>query len=175
MKRRDLTWMVAIVLLAACAVPSSLRGAAPSQTSRTSRSSQTSPRRPNFLLILVDDMGWRDWSGAGSRFYRTPNIDALAARGMRFDQAYAAAAVCSPSRAALMTGRTPARLHLTDWIPGEGTPKTASAFRVPEWTMQLAAEETTVVEALRPLGYRSTYIGKWHLGGAGSLPGRSRF
>lgn len=129
-----------------------------------------SAKPPNILLIVADDMGWRDWSGADSTFYQTPHLDALAARGVRFDQAYAAAAVCSPSRAALLTGKAPARLHLTDWIPGEGTPKEPSAFRVPEWTMRLPAAEVTLAEALAPLGYRSAYIGKWHLGGEGSLP-----
>ena len=153
---------VALASLCACAgVP--IAGTQP-------RIEAQAPTRPNIVLIVVDDMGWRDWSGAGSRFYRTPHIDALAERGARFDQAYSAAAVCSPSRAALMTGKTPARLHITDWIPGEGTPKAPSTFRVPDWTMQLPAAETTLAEALQAFGYRSAYIGKWHLGGVGSLP-----
>lgn len=123
---------------------------------------------PNILFILIDDMGWRDWSGGGSHFYRTPHLDALAAEGMVFDNAYASAAVCSPSRAALLTGQTPARLHLTDYIPGEGTPS-ASRFRVPEFNQQLPDVRTLALD-LDAAGYRTAIIGKWHLGGKGSLP-----
>src|SRR5438270_12622202 len=79
---------------------------------------QTS-RPPNIVFVLIDDMGWKDVGCNGSRFYETPNIDALAARGMRFTNAYAACPVCSPSRAAILTGKYPARLHLTDYLPGE--------------------------------------------------------
>jgi arylsulfatase A-like enzyme len=79
--------------------------------------------KPNIVFILIDDMGWADGGCFGSKYYRTPNLDTLAAAGMRFTQAYAACAVCSPTRAAIMTGKYPARLHLTDWIPGEEAPK----------------------------------------------------
>src|SRR3954471_22723841 len=79
---------------------------------------QSKKRPPNIVLILADDLGWADLSSYGSSFYRTPNIDRLAALGIRFTNAYAAAPVCSPSRAALLTGKSPARLHLTDWLPG---------------------------------------------------------
>ena len=90
-------------------------------------------------------MGWTDGGCFGSKFYQTPNLDRLAAEGMRFTQAYAACAVCSPTRAALMTGKYPARLHVTDWIPGEGAPKN-SRFRLPQWQQDLPLEETTVAE-----------------------------
>lgn len=78
-------------------------------------------RRPandfiNFIVILVDDMGWMDLSCQWSDYYRTPNIDRLAAEGMRFTDGYAASAVCSPSRAAVQTGRYPGRIGVTDWI-----------------------------------------------------------
>jgi len=73
-------------------------------------------KKPNIVLILVDDLGWIDTGCYGSKFYETPNIDKLAAEGMRFTDAYAACAVCSPTRAAVMTGRYPARLGVTDWI-----------------------------------------------------------
>lgn len=77
---------------------------------------QGEPGRPNIVLVLVDDLGWMDLSCQGSTRYETPHIDRLAAGGMRFTQAYAACAVCSPTRAAVMTGRYPARIGVTDWI-----------------------------------------------------------
>src|SRR5262249_2070087 len=80
-------------------------------------------QRPNIVFILIDDMGWRDIGANGSKYYRTPNIDRLAKEGLRFTNGYASCAVCSPSRAAIMTGQNPARLHITDWIPGEGPRK----------------------------------------------------
>ena len=80
----------------------------------------TESRRPNIVFILIDDLGWADVGCFGSKFYQTPNIDRLAKQGMRFTDAYAACAVCSPTRASIMTGKYPARLHLTDYIPGEG-------------------------------------------------------
>jgi len=126
-------------------------------------------RKPNFVFILIDDMGWKDGGCFGSRFYRTPNIDALAASSVRFTQAYAACAVCSPTRAALMTGKYPARLHLTDYIPGEAVPKN-SRFVLPDWQKQLPLEETTLADKLRKLGYANAHIGKWHLGGGKFLP-----
>ncbi len=70
----------------------------------------------NFVLILVDDLGWMDLSCQGSKYYETPHLDRLAAEGMRFTDAYAACAVCSPTRAAVQTGRYPGRLGVTDWI-----------------------------------------------------------
>jgi arylsulfatase A-like enzyme len=126
-------------------------------------------RPPNIVFILVDDMGWKDGACFGSRFYQTPQIDALAASGLRFTSAYAACAVCSPSRAALMTGKSPARLHITDWIPGEDAPEN-SRFKLPDWLEHLPLEETTLATALRKLGYVTGHIGKWHLGGGEFLP-----
>src|SRR5690606_9634559 len=73
-------------------------------------------RKPNIVLVLVDDMGWADSGCYGSRYYETPNIDRLASQGLRFTNGYAACAVCSPTRASIMTGRYPARLGVTDWI-----------------------------------------------------------
>src|SRR5690348_11671950 len=80
--------------------------------------SATEAARPNIIFILADDLGWADLSCYGSRFYRTPNLDQLARDGIRFTQAYAACPVCSPTRASILTGKWPARLHLTDWLPG---------------------------------------------------------
>src|ERR1043165_1936536 len=83
----------------------------------------TSEDKPNVVFILIDDLGATDLGCAGSAFYETPNIDRLASRGMTFTSAYSACTVCSPTRASLLTGKYPARLHLTDWIPGHERPK----------------------------------------------------
>ena len=135
--------------------------------------------RTNIVLILVDDLGWMDLGCQGSTFYETPNIDRLAAQGMRFTNAYAACAVCSPTRAAVMTGRYPARVGVTDWIRarfqrgGIGTPAANPTEYVrrpngklwcppnPYW---MEHSELTLAEMLKPAGYRSCHIGKWHLG-----------
>ena len=130
--------------------------------------------RPNIVFILIDDMGWADGGCFGSKFYRTPNIDQFEAAGMRFTQAYASCAVCSPTRSAIMTGKYPARLHITDWIPGEPTPPN-SRFRLPAWQKQLPLEEVTLAEALKPLGYVTACIGKWHLGGTNFYPEHQGF
>lgn len=119
-------------------------------------------------------MGWADGGCLGSQFYRTPQLDALAASGMRFTQAYAACAVCSPTRAALLTGKTPARLHITDWISGEGAPKN-SRFDLPDWQKHLPLEEKTLAEALKEFGYATAHVGKWHLGGGAFLPENQGF
>jgi arylsulfatase A len=134
------------------------------------------PAKPplNIVFILVDDMGWRDGGCFGSKFYETPHLDALAAAGMRFTQAYAACAVCSPTRAALMTGKYPARLHITDWIGGEPAPKNAR-FQLPDWQKHLPLEETTIAEALKKRGYTTMHLGKWHLGGGQFLPQHQGF
>lgn len=122
--------------------------------------------RPNIVLIFVDDLGWRDLTCYGSAFYETPNIDALAAGGVRFTQAYAAAPVCSPSRAALMTGKYPARVGVTNWIGGHAV---GSLADVP-YFHQLPQNEYSLARALGDGGYRVWHVGKWHLGGEGSSP-----
>lgn len=132
------------------------------------------PARPNIVFILIDDMGYSDGGCFGSKFYQTPQIDALARSAVRFTQAYAACAVCSPTRAALMTGKYPARLHITDWIPGESAPKN-SRFNLPDWQEHLPLEETTLATALKRLGYATRHIGKWHLGGGEFLPQHQGF
>src|SRR5215472_12432365 len=107
---------------------------------------------PNFLFILIDDMGWRDLGCYGSTFYETPNIDRLAAQSVRFTNAYAACPVCSPTRASILTGKYPARLGLTDWIPGRKQWPTSRVV-MPQFKQQLPLEEVTIAEALKPLGY----------------------
>ena len=130
-------------------------------------------RRPNFVFILVDDMGWRDAGCFGSTFYETPNIDRLATQGMRFTDAYAACPVCSPTRASIMTGKYPARLQLTDWIPGRQANAQAQArmkLAPPEFEQQLALDEVTLAETLKAAGYATFFAGKWHLGAQGYYP-----
>lgn len=129
-----------------------------------------SPQR-NIVFILIDDLGWSDAGCYGSTFHETPHIDELAARGVRFTQAYAACPVCSPTRASILTGRHPVRLQITDWIPGNTVPADARhRFLQIEDRNELPLEEITLAEALRGVGYQTFFAGKWHLGGAGYLP-----
>jgi uncharacterized sulfatase len=118
-------------------------------------------KRPNIVFILADDQGPHQLSCYGNAFYETPNIDRLAAEGMKFTDAYAAAPVCSPTRASIMTGEYPARLHLTDYIKG-GSPKNRKLL-VPQWRPYLPLGQVTVAEALKGAGYVCGHFGKWHL------------
>jgi arylsulfatase A len=127
----------------------------------------------NVIFMLIDDLGATDFGCTGSRFYETPNIDRLASQGMRFTQGYAACTVCSPTRAAVMTGKYPARLHITDWIKGHNRPK--AKLRIPDWTMYLPLEEITIAERLHAAGYVTAHVGKWHLGDAPYYPEHQGF
>jgi len=118
--------------------------------------------RPNVIVILVDDLGWADLGCYGSRYHQTPHLDRLARDGMRFTDAYSACTVCSPTRAALLTGKHPARLHVTDWIAGHPAPK--AKLSPPDWTRQLDPAEPTLAGRLKSAGYTTAIIGKWHLG-----------
>jgi uncharacterized sulfatase len=116
--------------------------------------------KTNVLIILADDLGWNQLGCYGGP-YGTPAIDSLASEGMRFHKAYAAAAVCSPTRAALMTGKYPARLHVTDFIKGGAFED--SLLVQPEWQKFLPLEEITLGEVFQQHGYRTALFGKWHL------------
>ena len=119
--------------------------------------------RPNVVFFLVDDLGWRDLGCYDSTFYKTPNIDQFAKESMRFTQAYAACHVCSPTRASILTGKYPARLRLTDWLPGRKDFE-FQKLKNARVAQQLPLEEVTIAEVLKKHGYRTAHIGKWHLG-----------
>jgi arylsulfatase A-like enzyme len=151
-------------------------------------------RVPNVVLVNVDDLGWADVGCFGSRYHETPNIDRLAREGMRFTNAYAACAVCSPTRAAIMTGRYPARIGITDWIrarfqweSGEESIVEDKEYRleyvggsdrrllVPDNPLWMKLEEITLAEALKTAGYATCHVGKWHLGTEDWYPEKQGF
>lgn len=136
------------------------------QATRSPSPEPSSP--PNVVLFLVDDLGWADLGVQGSTFYETPEVDRLAASGMRFTDAYAASPVCSPTRAAIMTGRHPVRVGITDWIPG-ADPRDRMLLG-PDDLHALPLEETTLAEVLKEAGYSTFFAGKWHLGDVGFFP-----
>ena len=167
-KLRFLGLLFGLGPLAACAEPAPMAPGGP----------------PSFLVIVTDDLGWADPGYAGSVFHRTPHIDGLAREGLVFDQAYAASAVCSPSRASLLTGRHPVRHGITvalgPSVVDTGAPVGSILPGNPERRLwgpvvrdHLPTSETTLAECLRDAGYRTGFIGKWHLGRV--LPGEHGF
>tara|TARA_A100001011_G_scaffold250393_1_gene258668 strand:+ start:58 stop:1677 length:1620 start_codon:yes stop_codon:yes gene_type:complete len=150
MKLRRITYNISMLLTLVAVLLSSCSG-------------QSNERPLNVVFFLVDDLGWRDVGSFGSDFYETPNIDRLAQEGIKFTHAYAASHVCSPTRASIMTGKYPARLHLTDWLGG----RRSYAFEQltsPNFLQELPLEESTIAEAFQEHGYATAHIGKWHLG-----------
>jgi arylsulfatase A-like enzyme len=129
-------------------------------------------KKLNFLFFLVDDLGKMDIGIEGSSFYETPNIDALASSGMRFENGYATCQVCSPSRASIMLGTYPARNKISDWIgAASGTKWNRNDKVLPaEYIHALPKEETTIAEAMRAGGYKTFFAGKWHMGGESNFP-----
>ena len=141
---------------------------------------------PNILFILADDLGWRDTGVYGSTYYETPNIDALAERGVRFTNAYAASPLCSPTRASILTGQYPGRIRLTTpacHLPQEVLdpilPERASSSQkaiTPQTRTRLPNEEyLTIAETLQQVGYTTGFFGKWHLGRAPYIPEQQGF
>jgi arylsulfatase A len=130
--------------------------------------------RPNIVFMLADDQGWNGLSiamhpeiaASRSELFQTPNLETLAAAGMRFSNAYAPAPVCSPTRISLQTGKSPARLHWTKAAP----PEPGHPLLEPQLVKQIADRELTIGEVLRQAGYATAHFGKWHIAGGG--PGR---
>lgn len=120
-----------------------------------------SAEKPNVILLLADDLGYSGLTCYGSDLYQTPNLDALAQQGLKFTSAYSACTVCSPTRASIMTGKYPARLHLTDFIAGQSRPY--SKLSMPDWTKRLEPAEVTIAEHMQKNGYSTAHFGKWHL------------
>ena len=130
---------------------------------------ETSPL--NVVLIVADDLGWTDLQSYGSDLHKTPHLDRLASQSVRFTQAYSSASICSPTRAALMTGKYPARLGMTIWHEGAFSgPRTRGKLTTASSEWNLAREEQTLAEILRGEGYATFHVGKWHLGDAAHFP-----
>jgi arylsulfatase A len=119
--------------------------------------------KPNIVFILADDMGYMDLGCYGSDLYRTPNLDRLAAQGTRFTQMRTAAHVCSPTRASILTGKYPARVHLTDFLRGNVKPY--AKLQVPDWSFTIPEGGATIGTVLKEQGYATAWLGKWHAGG----------
>ncbi|MCX6997112.1 MAG: sulfatase [Kiritimatiellaeota bacterium] len=138
------TWITTLAVLAALGLSAAAQNSAPGV-------------KPNFVVFLADDLGWGDLACYGHPAIRTPNLDRFAAQGMRFTQCYAASGVCSPSRSAILTGRTPYRNGVTNWIPDGNA-------------LHLRRSEITIATLLRQHGYATCHVGKWHLNGKFNSP-----
>ena len=127
-------------------------------------------QRLNFVVIMADDLGWTGLSGYGSDLHQTPNLDQLAHDALKFSNAYASASICTPTRAALMTGKAPARLNMTIWHEASQNPPQNRKLIPPVVEGNLSHDEVTLAEVLREGGYRTGHVGKWHLGQASHYP-----
>ena len=164
--------LLAALLLAAIAVGFRAQTA----TAQTAAAPTSAPRdsRPNIVLVFADDLGVNDIGVYGRAEHRTPNLDRLASQGTRFATAYTAQPICSPSRAALMTGKCPARLNLTNYLPGRPDAASQKVLQ-PRIEGFLPLEEVTVAELLKQAGYATGLFGKWHLGGPSHSPQQQGF
>ena len=151
------TSILAIVgLIASAASVQASAGRAPAKSSN-------GPDRPNVVLFLIDDLGWADLGLTGSTFYETPNVDALAAEGVFFSNAYAANPVCSPTRASILTGKYPSRIGLTNHSGYGGAHGPGHQLKPPQVVGNMPPEDVTLAEALQAAGYATAHVGKWHL------------
>lgn len=136
-------------------------------------------KKPNIVFILADDLGAHDLSYSGSKYYETPNIDAIANEGVEFTQGYAACQVCSPSRASLLTGQYTARHGVTDWIGAATGTEWGDYYNTkvmpPAYVHALPAENITIAEALKANGYKTFFAGKWHIGDEPFTPENNGF
>ncbi len=148
-------------LLIAIVAPAGLAAAEPSP-------------RLNVVLIVADDLGQRDLGCYGSTFYKTSNIDRLAKDGLKFSDYTVACPVCSPTRASILTGMYPARVNITDWLPGRPD-RPDQKLKRPNFNQQLPREEVTLSSVLKFAGYSTAHIGKWHLGAEGFGPEQDGF
>jgi arylsulfatase A-like enzyme len=140
------------------------------------RASAVEPNaRPNVIFILADDLGWSDTALYGGDLVETPNLARLAKTSVQFTNAYSAAPVCSPTRASFMTGKYPARLHMTTWYEASQKPPMNKKLIPPVTVGDLPLTETTVAEVLHEAGYLTAHVGKWHLGSAGFYPENQGF
>jgi arylsulfatase A-like enzyme len=124
----------------------------------------------NFVFVLADDLGWSDLGCYGSDLHETPHIDRFAQRSMLFTDAYAASPVCTPTRASIMTGKYPARLHMTTWYEASKNPPRDRKLIPPVTEGNLPLEQVTIAEVLKQAGYQTAHVGKWHLGDAAHYP-----
>ena len=124
---------------------------------------------------MADDLGRNDLASYGNQFIETPNLNALASEGIRFTNAYAAAPLCSPSRASIITGNNPARINLTEHLHGYSPPTPKQKLITPRIETGLPPQLTTIPEALKPAGYATAHFGKWHLGKGASSPASNGF
>lgn len=159
-----------LTILAALFSGSSLLGQENTDADDTATSTP-SQGRPNIVLIMADDLGWKDLHCYGNKNVDTPNIDRLASQGLLFTDAYSASPVCTPTRAALMTGESPARLNITNHAGGHppNFQKPGTNLITPNWQRHLPLERVTLAEQLKAAGYATGFVGKWH------LSARSRF
>lgn len=169
-----LTSTVGVLLVCSAAVVrlQSAVGAEPSTATKVESTRAYRAETPNIVFFVADDLGQRDLGCFGSTFYETPSLDQLASEGVRFENAYAACPVCSPTRASLITGRYPQRTGITDYI-GAAQPanwKRNTPHLPAPYAEQLELNELTFAELLKAKGYATFFAGKWHLGGTGFSP-----